>query len=398
MDECALEIDDCAPDATCTNTPGAWECTCKDGWLGDGRTCVDADECRMQTAGCDPHASCTNTPGAYTCACLPGYTGDGFACADVDECALGTDECSPDADCTNTDGSYRCACKPGFSGNGRTCVEDLCAGFTCAALHSTCTNTPSGPTCVCDVGWMDDGAACVDVDECANGTAGCAAEASCINTPGSFACTCNPPTTGNGFTCCQPGFGWAGCGDCVGDPASGDSDGDGVCDSADRCLGDDGALTCTELPLRGTTGGGQDRGWFDCPSGSWAVGLEVRYISGHLNGAKLICTDGLGNETRPGYYGTGSPDSPGPSIDLRCDDRGPDGKLMGQVFVHEEYVNGAGAICQDANGWFFRDPPAFTAPDQAYYDPCVGTGKVVTGVHLRTGWWTDAVQLRCTPP
>src|SRR5512140_1455161 len=33
-DECALGLDDCSPNATCTDTPGYYECACKAGYKG----------------------------------------------------------------------------------------------------------------------------------------------------------------------------------------------------------------------------------------------------------------------------------------------------------------------------------------------------------------------------
>jgi len=40
-----------------------------------------------------------------------------------------------------------------------------------------------------------------DVDECAEGSAGCSADASCSNFPGGFTCTCNDGYEGDGSTC-----------------------------------------------------------------------------------------------------------------------------------------------------------------------------------------------------
>jgi surface-anchored protein len=40
VDACASGAHDCAEKATCTNTPGSFECTCEANYEGDGRTCT----------------------------------------------------------------------------------------------------------------------------------------------------------------------------------------------------------------------------------------------------------------------------------------------------------------------------------------------------------------------
>jgi hypothetical protein len=123
---------DCHPDATCEDSEGGFKCACKDGFIGDGKSCggeqplgcaggagrgaaraqfqkppslhralapasqnpcsippPDINECEATDAHkhkCDPdHAVCTNTHGNYTCACRAedGFTGDGYSCADT---------------------------------------------------------------------------------------------------------------------------------------------------------------------------------------------------------------------------------------------------------------------------------------------------------------------------
>ena len=43
IDECASGTHDCHSDATCTNTVGAFNCSCKEGYNGDGRQCAGTD-------------------------------------------------------------------------------------------------------------------------------------------------------------------------------------------------------------------------------------------------------------------------------------------------------------------------------------------------------------------
>ena len=69
---------------------------------------------------------------------------------------------------------------------------------------------PAGDHGECVVGVCDcsdgytlsaDGASCDDIDECADGSAGCDVNATCENTEGDFACTCDVGFEGDGFTC-----------------------------------------------------------------------------------------------------------------------------------------------------------------------------------------------------
>lgn len=80
VDECAAGTHECAPEADCIDTPGFYECACRAGYQGDGRSCEDIDECAALLDDCDPAAVCTNTPGTFTCACPPGMAGDGRSC------------------------------------------------------------------------------------------------------------------------------------------------------------------------------------------------------------------------------------------------------------------------------------------------------------------------------
>ena len=41
---------------------------------------ADDDECALGTDNCDANAACTDTDGSYDCTCNDGYSGDGFTC------------------------------------------------------------------------------------------------------------------------------------------------------------------------------------------------------------------------------------------------------------------------------------------------------------------------------
>ena len=42
---------------------------------------VDIDECRNSSYKCDQYANCINTVGSYNCSCKEGFTGDGLSCS-----------------------------------------------------------------------------------------------------------------------------------------------------------------------------------------------------------------------------------------------------------------------------------------------------------------------------
>ena len=195
VDECTLELDDCAENAACFDATNGFLCVCLDGYAGDGVTCTDVDECDTGADDCSENATCTNTPGGYTCECDAGFAGDGVSCPDINECGTDVDDCSADATCTNEPGSYTCECNAGFTGDGVTCT---------------------------------------DVDECDTGADNCSADATCANEPGSFTCTCNEGFTGNGVVCSTS------CGDGV-------TSGEEQCDDANDVAGD-GCSSCAVDP------------------------------------------------------------------------------------------------------------------------------------------------------
>ena len=44
-------------------------------------TFVDIDECNNGSHVCDVNANCTNTNGSHNCTCKEGYTGNGQSCS-----------------------------------------------------------------------------------------------------------------------------------------------------------------------------------------------------------------------------------------------------------------------------------------------------------------------------
>ena len=129
---------DCHEEAMCSNSYGSYNCTCNEGFRGDGFNCSDIDECVEGTDECHEDAWCNNTYGSYECYCNDGFYGDGFECIDSDECGEQDEageymnitdhlymshNCSEFGYCTNTIGSYNFTCNDGLFGTGMCCMN-----------------------------------------------------------------------------------------------------------------------------------------------------------------------------------------------------------------------------------------------------------------------------------
>jgi len=221
------DIDDCLSNpcrngGSCTDTGvNSFSCDCTDtGYTGE--TCQDdIDECAVNNGGCDQNATCTNTPGSFTCTCNEGFRGDGVSCEQIlceelNNPSNGTVQFSngrqPGSiatyDCS--EGFLRigfdkrvCAGDGEWTGLAPTCEDiDDCLSNPCRN-GGTCTDTGVNSfSCDCsDTGYT--GETCQDdIDECSMGTHNCDQNATCTNTPGSFTCELvqcgDPPDIDNG--------------------------------------------------------------------------------------------------------------------------------------------------------------------------------------------------------
>jgi hypothetical protein len=85
----------CGDGARCDDDAGpaaasGYTCACETGYDGPSTdngeaTCVDIDECDLQTDDCAAGALCENLMGAFNCTCLEGYAGNGTWCGVVPE-------------------------------------------------------------------------------------------------------------------------------------------------------------------------------------------------------------------------------------------------------------------------------------------------------------------------
>lgn len=132
-------ISPCQNDGTCRDTPGSFNCDCRDGW--EGKRCeLDVDECAADSYLCGDNGSCNNLPGSYECICNEGWQGERCD-QDIDECLV-DDPCNDNQVCQNTIGSYKCHCKGGWAGDN--CDEDFdeCDLNPCDNMPGTVCSTP----------------------------------------------------------------------------------------------------------------------------------------------------------------------------------------------------------------------------------------------------------------
>lgn len=113
VDECGLGLHDCHKEAKCTNTHGSYNCYCRRGFIGDGRSaCVRT--CFEQCL----NGHCSGAP-EYKCICDLGWTGPSCSiscgCNNHSTCLQGPGICDYCHNWTEGDSCERC--RPGSFGN-----------------------------------------------------------------------------------------------------------------------------------------------------------------------------------------------------------------------------------------------------------------------------------------
>ncbi|KAE8741134.1 hypothetical protein FOCC_FOCC013392 [Frankliniella occidentalis] len=125
VDECELHLDDCHPDAICTNTHGSYSCQCKRGFNGDGRT-----TCTKTCFYNCVHGYCVGAPD-YSCRCDLGWTGldcnTNCGCNNHSTCSQGVGLCDQCQDWTT--GKFCEFCRAGSYGSATS--GQGCHGCNC---------------------------------------------------------------------------------------------------------------------------------------------------------------------------------------------------------------------------------------------------------------------------
>ena len=110
INEC--DTSPCSSDATCSNIGGSFQCTCNNGFSGNGVNCTGT---KLFILSCDVFL----TNFSYVILTWQMFFN---AIVDIDECSLSVLPCHSNATCSNTGGSFYCTCKNGFSGNATSCT------------------------------------------------------------------------------------------------------------------------------------------------------------------------------------------------------------------------------------------------------------------------------------
>ncbi|XP_071976711.1 uromodulin-like isoform X2 [Engystomops pustulosus] len=123
---------ECHSNATCEEYLDIKECSCNEGFIGDGFACSDIDECAYHWSNNCSHI-CVNTIGSYICECPKGYyKNTDNNCVDIDECSDPTFyRCQSRAHCLGNDGDSSCSCKSDWTGDMVHCGDEECATSIC---------------------------------------------------------------------------------------------------------------------------------------------------------------------------------------------------------------------------------------------------------------------------
>lgn len=158
IDPCLVDNGGCFAGSDCVSTglAGRHSCVCRFGYHRTGpTTCVHDNPCmeRGGNGGCDMHASCQVVASAdnemmANCTCKNGYIGDGDFCEHISPCIEDNGGCAATAICwplALNSSESSCQCRPGYEGDGYECsmVHPCSVYATCDLAHGTCSELNS---------------------------------------------------------------------------------------------------------------------------------------------------------------------------------------------------------------------------------------------------------------
>ncbi|XP_062842365.1 stabilin-1 [Trichomycterus rosablanca] len=120
---------DCDQNGVCSyDGAGRFTCTCRTGFVGDGKFCHPINPCAQNNGGCPTGSTvCKYTgPGQSECVCMNGMEGSDPRLGCTLKSACKDDTCHRSAQCmTGQDGIARCVCSSGQISDGRRCYGNL---------------------------------------------------------------------------------------------------------------------------------------------------------------------------------------------------------------------------------------------------------------------------------
>uniref|UniRef100_T1JGD6 Nidogen n=1 Tax=Strigamia maritima TaxID=126957 RepID=T1JGD6_STRMM len=217
---CDLGKEQCGRHSSCVVEGDGFSCLCNPGFEefyenvnGETATCVDIDECQQRRDNCHVNAECFNYEGSFSCRCKQGFNGDGISCIQLSSCDVL--RCEENAECVHLPGqSAQCQCKPGFIGDGVVCRpqfdenEDCSENMEMCDLNADCIYNPQSGKheCQCLEGLIGNGLTCAEEIESCDILNNCHPDASCVYEEPlqQHYCVCNANFRGDGYTVCDP--------------------------------------------------------------------------------------------------------------------------------------------------------------------------------------------------
>jgi hypothetical protein len=125
----------------CVELDGGFDCLCKPGFGGNGRTCSDENECAssvIQMLNVSIWLVIT-----VVSALRVSKEMERHVSIWTNKCALGIDTCDSNEECSNTDSGFTYICNAGFVGDGMTCTcnakNEWTQGATTPFLGKLCS-------------------------------------------------------------------------------------------------------------------------------------------------------------------------------------------------------------------------------------------------------------------